>query len=109
MQKLIQKSKFVPIEKICPEWVMHIAKLRSLRNFFMSESKHQFTGKDQKYYNIYKRPCCIVGEAWKGDENYGKCFDCEIFATTKFMFISSFGKLNENLNEFAEHWNKEHL
>ena len=104
-QQLVQE--FIPIEKICPQWVMHLAKMKNLRRLYTSAKKSEFIGTDEKFYDIADAKMCIVGEAHgSGDYN---CGTCEEFSYSKFLTIHSFGRMNETLNEFAVHWNQEHL
>ena len=105
-QKLV--TKFVPIEQIYPQWVMHLAKMKSLRKWYFSPKKREFLGTDNKFYEISDGKTCIVAEA-HGNGDYDDCDDCQSFSYYTFMRISSLGKMNEALKEFAVHWNKEHL
>ena len=105
MQRLVHK--FIPIEAICPQWVMHLAKMKNLRRLYISPKKREFIGTDKKFYDITDAKTCIVGEAHSGG-NY-KCDDCKEYSYNTFMTISSLGRMNEVLKEFAVHWNKNHL
>ena len=109
MLKTIQKQKQITFEELCPEWSMYLAKQKSLRNISTNLNKAIFTGKDQKEYNLLNKSCCIVGEAWKRDDNYGNCGDCHEFSTVDFVSFNTFRQFNKVKNEFVSHWNQTHL
>ena len=110
MLKTIQKVKHkqLTFEELCPEWSMHLAKMKSVRGITNNINKACFTGKNQKEYNLLNRTCCIVGEAWKGKDTYGGCPDCEEFSGDDFLGFNTFRQFNKAKNEFVSHWNKDH-
>ena len=109
MQKLIQKVKQTTFEELCPQWNMHLAKMKSLRGISTNDKKFTFLGNDQEEYNLMDRRCCIVGEAWKGKDSYDGCNECTRFSSSGFIDFNTFRQFNKVKNEFVSHWNQTHL
>ncbi len=109
MSELIQKTKQLTFEEICPGWSVFLNKYRET-------GRSHFTRFDGKKLNIVFGDSCVVGEAYGLKSGYSK--DCDIcgdfsygIVNQGFIFVDGVSKseMDCKIARFVTHWNEKHV
>ena len=72
----MNKDTIKELKQICPAWGWFIG----LGDNMYDSVRDMDFEYGKKHYNFYNTQCCVVGEFWKGDDNYlNTCSQCDDF------------------------------
>ena len=104
-------KKLLSFAQICPNWA------HGIKEFFKQHDSLPKTiigFRDKKRHQLYKYACCIVGEAYKFNDNYSEfisdnhCTDCINFAINFDYEPMDQYEFEKMKNKFVKHWNRKH-